>query len=136
QDTVVAMLEQDPEFTEADTVRAVADKAFAEIDALEARLKTLEEAGLDDHQTFEDWEKVHATFERRGGYAKRSTRHRVLAALGFAERHAGLVATLPGGGRTRLGLARLLMAQPDLLLLDEPTNHLDMDMRAWLETYP
>ncbi len=132
---VIGMLEQDPEFTETDTVKDVADKAFAELDALEARLSTLEAAGLDDHDTFEEWERVHETFERRGGYARRSTRDGVLAALGFAGRHDDRVANLSGGERTRLGLARLLMTQPDLLLLDEPTNHLDMDMRAWLETY-
>ena len=134
-DVVVAMLDQDPEFTETDTVRDVADKAFAELDELESRLATLEAAGLDDHDTFEEWERVHTVFERRGGYARRSTRDGVLAALGFAGRHDDRVANLSGGERTRLGLARLLMAQPDLLLLDEPTNHLDMDMRAWLETY-
>ena len=43
--------------------------------------------------------------------------------------------TLSGGEKTRLGLAQLLMAQPDVLLLDEPTNHLDMQMRSWLESY-
>ncbi len=134
-DVVLGMLDQDPEFTEADTVRAVADGAFSELDALESRLAELEAAGLDDHDTFDAWEQVHANFERRGGYARRSTRDGVLAALGFQYRHGDLVTNLSGGERTRLGLARLLMKQPDLLLLDEPTNHLDMDMRAWLETY-
>ena len=45
------------------------------------------------------------------------------------------VATLSGGEKRRVALAKTLISQPDLLLLDEPTNHLDINAITWLEDF-
>jgi ATP-binding cassette subfamily F protein 3 len=130
----VAKLEQDPAFPSDLNILEISERAFAELDTLEKELQKLE-PNLADHHVYEQWEKLHEVFERRGGYERRSRRDAVLYALGFRGREAQRASSLSGGEKTRLGLAQLLMAQPDVLLLDEPTNHLDMEMREWLEGY-
>ncbi len=46
-----------------------------------------------------------------------------------------VIATLSGGQKKRVALAKVLAEGGDLIILDEPTNHLDLDMIEWLEEY-
>jgi len=60
----------------------------------------------------------------------------ILEGLGFqAEDYDRSAQTFSGGQLSRLMLAKLLLAAPDVMLLDEPSNHLDMGATRWLENY-
>ncbi len=45
------------------------------------------------------------------------------------------IATLSGGMRKKVALAKALINEANLIILDEPTNHLDVSMIEWLENY-
>lgn len=58
----------------------------------------------------------------------------ILQKLGIQDMNQ-LFGNLSGGQKKRVGLAQVLIDEPDLLLLDEPTNHLDYESITWLENY-
>jgi ATP-binding cassette subfamily F protein 3 len=111
--------------------------------AAQARLAELEQlmaapglAGEDLAALLEAYAAAQARFDALGGYDWAHRAEAVRAGLGLAELPADMpVALLSGGQKTRLGLARLLLASPQLLLIDEPTNHLDAAAVAWLEQF-
>ncbi|KAF9109536.1 hypothetical protein BGX27_007499 [Mortierella sp. AM989] len=61
---------------------------------------------------------------------------KALSAVGFTDDvQKRKVASLSGGWKMKLELARAMLLNADIMLLDEPTNHLDVANIKWLEEY-
>ena len=134
--TRIGFLEQEVLADASGTVEEHARGAAAHLRELEAEMRGLEpRLATGDQDLLERYADVQHRFDHAGGYDFDATVGRVLAGLGLGGMRDREVRTLSGGERTRLGLARLLLEDPDLLLLDEPTNHLDLAALEWLERF-
>ena len=134
--TRIGFLEQELLTEVQGTVEEHARGAAAHLRELEAELRDLEaRVASGDPETLGRYADAQHHFEHAGGYDFEGTVARVLGGLGLDELRDRPARTLSGGERTRLGLARLLLDDPDILLLDEPTNHLDIAALEWLEKF-
>lgn len=139
----VGYLPQEPEF---DLTRSVIEEALDASPSLAALEREMERlaAQMGDPKVYSDERKLqrvldaHARaleqFREKGGLHFDNRVRATLRGLGFEESSFRLpLAALSGGQKKLVGLAKLLVEQPELLLLDEPDNHLDLKGKAFLE---
>ncbi len=70
-----------------------------------------------------------------GARTRRKIVEQVLDQIGLVDFHDRDPATLSGGQRARISVARALMAEPRALLLDEPFSKLDATLRAQFRNF-
>jgi ATP-binding cassette subfamily F protein 3 len=83
-----------------------------------------------------DYCKFLEEFKAADGYRYQGLIERLLLDFGFGkDSWSRAVGSLSGGERTKLALAKVVLANPNLIILDEPTNHLDIETCEWLENF-
>ena len=132
--TAVLRLTQEPDLRPGESLTAHLARR-TQVAAAEADLHATTEALVrGDHGADNAYDGALQRWLALGGADLQERMAEVSAQLGLAEdlleRNA---AELSGGQQARLGLATVLLAQPDILLLDEPTNNLDDAGLALLE---
>ena len=134
----LGLISQIPKFPEGFTVEDVLRSAFTELLRLHRRMEALEgemAVGATDAQ-LREYDTLTNRFQTGGGYDMDVEVDKICNGLGISsEQRDQEFASLSGGEKTRMNLARLLLEKTDILLLDEPTNHLDLRSVEWLEQY-
>jgi len=134
----VGLISQIPIYPAGYTVDDVLRTAFAQLDRIRVQMQAIE-AQMSDHtpqELLSRYDELMNRFTAGGGYEADTETDKICNGLAISAAQRGQeFASLSGGEKTRVNLARLLLERTDILLLDEPTNHLDMNSVEWLEDY-
>ena len=124
-----AYLRQYPALNESNSI---IDELFSTDSELVRTIKTYEKCIMSGHS--DDMQSVLQLMDDLKAWDYEVAVKQILFKLNLTDLNV-IIATLSGGQKKRVALAKVLVEEADLLILDEPTNHLDLDMIEWLEDY-
>ena len=134
----LGLISQIPKFPPDYTVEDVLRSAYQALTKTKEKMTALEQemaVGATEEQ-LRQYDVLVNRFQAGGGYEMDVEVDKICNGLGISqEQRSQAFASLSGGEKTRVNLARLLLEKTDILLLDEPTNHLDLRSVEWLEGY-
>ena len=136
-------LSQEPELPSQQSVFAAALAGNPRWQAVQAELEQIE-ARLASPEVYNNLKVLGRVLEDQkqrldeylglGGDSYPARVSEMLTGLGLAEQDFDKpIGQLSGGQKKLVGLARLLLAKPEVLLLDEPDNHLDLAGKTFME---
>ncbi len=138
----VALVRQQPEFAPGRTLFEEARSALEELVAAHDDMVQTAEAlaqatdPAERNSLAQRYERLNELLRHHDAYNVDHRVEHVLDGIGFRrEDYDRPLETFSGGQQSRLMLAKLLLAAPDVMLLDEPSNHLDIAATRWLEDY-
>ncbi|WP_312092564.1 ribosomal protection-like ABC-F family protein [Niallia sp.] len=134
----IGYLEQIPVFDHSLKVKEVLKSAFASLVTIEEKMKKMEDGMARDinpdqlQSLINEYGKLQEFFTNAGGYEIEARIDKIIHGLNIQHLVTKEYGALSGGEKTKIGLAMILLEEPDFLLLDEPTNHLDLIAVEWL----
>ncbi len=125
----IGFLDQEPSFPEG---YSISDFIFSLENKQQQLIKEYEELIEDPNPNEKTLNRLYEELSEHNAWEYEHEIKTILSRMGINHLQQK-IATLSGGQKKRLALAKLLIEDPEIYVLDEPTNHLDIDTIEWLE---